>query len=316
MQKRALGKSGLEIVPLMFGGNVFGWTADEATSFRLLDAFVDRGFDAIDTANVYSVWLPGHQGGESETILGKWFAESGKRDKVMLATKVGFKMGDGSQGLKKDYILRSVEDSLKRLQTDVIDLYQSHTDDQETPLEETLGAYDELLKSGKVRAIGASNYTGDRLAEAEELSKQGGFPAYSTLQPEYNLYDRKKYETELAPVAERFGLGVIPYFSLASGFLTGKYQSLEDTKGAKRGSRVEKYFDDRGMRILKALKQVGEDTGAQQASVALAWLLAQPTITAPIASATSVEQMDALFAAVDLHLSDVQLKALTDASAL
>lgn len=316
MQKRTLGKSGLEIVPLMFGGNVFGWTADEATSFRLLDAFVDRGFDAIDTANVYSVWLPGHQGGESETILGKWFAESGKRDKVMLATKVGFKMGDGSQGLKKDYILRSVEDSLKRLQTDVIDLYQSHTDDQETPLEETLGAYDELLKSGKVRAIGASNYTGDRLAEAEELSKQGGFPAYSTLQPEYNLYDRKKYETELAPVAERFGLGVIPYFSLASGFLTGKYQSLEDTKGAKRGSRVEKYFDDRGMRILKALKQVGEDTGAQQASVALAWLLAQPTITAPIASATSVEQMDALFAAVDLHLSDAHLKALTDASAL
>ncbi len=314
MQKRALGKSGLEIVPLVFGGNVFGWTADEATSFRLLDAFVDRGFDAIDTANVYSVWIPGHQGGESETILGKWFAESGKRNKVVLATKVGFKMGDGSQGLKKEYILRSVEDSLKRLQTDVIDLYQSHTDDAETPLEETLGAYDQLIKSGKVRAIGASNYKGPRVAQAEQVASSHGLPAYTTLQPEYNLYDRHAYETELAPVAEQYGLGVIPYFSLASGFLTGKYQSLEDTKGAKRGSRVEKYFDERGMRILKALKQVSEETGAQQASVALAWLLAQPTITAPIASATSVEQMDALFAAVDLKLSEAQVNALSEAS--
>ncbi len=316
MQKRALGKSGLEIVPLVFGGNVFGWTADDATSFRLLDAFVDRGFDAIDTANVYSVWIPGHQGGESETILGKWFAQSGKRDKVVLATKVGFKMGDGSQGLKKGYIQRSVEDSLKRLQTEVIDLYQSHTDDAETPLEETLIAYDELIKSGKVRAIGASNYKGDRLAKAEEVAEQHSLSAYTTLQPEYNLYDREKYERDLAPIAERFGLGVIPYFSLASGFLTGKYQSLDDTKGAKRGSRVEKYFDDRGMRILKALKTVSEETGAQQASVALAWLLAQPTITAPIASATTVEQMDALFAAVDLKLSKEHVDALTQASSL
>ncbi|HLI77171.1 MAG TPA: aldo/keto reductase, partial [Acidobacteriaceae bacterium] len=248
MQKRALGKSGLEIVPLVFGGNVFGWTADEATSFRLLDAFVDRGFDAVDTANVYSAWVPGHQGGESETIIGKWFQQSGKRDKVVLATKVGFKMGDGSQGLKKEYILRSAEESLKRLQTDVIDLYQSHTDDQETPLEETLSAYDELIKSGKVRAIGASNYKGPRLEEAETVAQDQKLPAYTTLQPEYNLYDRKAYETDLAPVAQKFGMGVIPYFSLASGFLTGKYQSLEDTKGAKRGSRVEKYFDERGLR--------------------------------------------------------------------
>jgi aryl-alcohol dehydrogenase-like predicted oxidoreductase len=316
MQKRALGKSGLEIVPLVFGGNVFGWTADESTSFRLLDTFVDRGFDAIDTANVYSVWIPGHQGGESETILGKWFAQSGKRDKVVLATKVGFKMGDGTQGLKKDYILRSVEDSLKRLQTDVIDLYQSHTDDADTPLQETLSAYDQLIKEGKVRAIGASNYKAPRLQEAEQTAQSHGLPAYTTLQPEYNLYDRQAYETDLAPVAEQFGLGVIPYFSLASGFLTGKYQSLEDTKGAKRAARVEKYFDDRGLRILKALKQVSEETGAQQASVALAWLLAQPTITAPIASATSVEQMDALFAAVDLKLSASQLSALTEASSL
>lgn len=316
MQKRALGKSGLEIVPLVFGGNVFGWTADEATSFRLLDTFVDRGFDAVDTANVYSVWIPGHQGGESETILGKWFAQSGKRDKVVLMTKVGFKMGDGSQGLRKEYILRSAEESLKRLGTDRIDLYQSHTDDEETPLEETLMAYDELIRSGKVRAIGASNYKGNRLAKAEEVAEAHNLPAYSTLQPEYNLYDRQRYEQELAPVAERFGLGVIPYFSLASGFLTGKYQSLEDTKGAKRGSRVEKYFDDRGMRILKALKQVSEETGAAQASVALAWLLAQPTVTAPIASATSTEQTEALFAAVDLKLSAEQVKALTEASSL
>lgn len=316
MQKRALGKSGLEIVPLVFGGNVFGWTADEATSFRLLDAFVDRGFDAVDTANVYSAWVPGHQGGESETILGKWFAHSGKRNKVVLATKVGFKMGDGSQGLKKDYILRSAEESLRRLQTDVIDLYQSHTDDQDVPLDETLSAYDELIKSGKVRAIGASNYKGPRLAEAEEVAQKHGLPAYTTLQPEYNLYAREVYEADLAPVAQRLGLGVIPYFSLASGFLTGKYQSLEDTKGAKRGSRVEKYFDDRGMRILKALKQVSEEVNAEQASVALAWLMAQPAVTAPIASATSVEQTQALFAAVDLKLSEAQLSALTKASDL
>ncbi len=315
MQRRALGKSGLEIVPLMFGGNVFGWTADEVTSFRLLDVYVDRGFDAIDTANVYSVWVPGHQGGESETILGKWFARSGKRHKIMLATKVGFKMGDGSQGLGKQYILRAVEESLKRLQTDVIDLYQSHTDDGTTPFEETLSAYDELLKAGKVRAIGASNYTGARLTEAEHTAQAKALPVYTTLQPEYNLYAREKYETDLAPVAARYGLGVIPYFSLASGFLTGKYQSLEDTKSAKRGSRVERYFDDRGKRILAALKQVSEETGAQQASVALAWLMAQPTVTAPIASATSVEQMEALFAAVDLTLTQEQLKRLTDASA-
>jgi aryl-alcohol dehydrogenase-like predicted oxidoreductase len=263
---------------------------------------------------VYSVWIPGHQGGESETILGKWFAQGGKRDKVVLATKVGFKMGDGSQGLKKDYILRSVEDSLRRLQTEYIDLYQSHTDDEETPLEETLSAYQQLIESGKVRAIGASNYKGPRLKAALELAQDNTFPSYTTLQPEYNLYDRKAYESDLAPVAEQFGLGVIPYFSLASGFLTGKYQSLDDTKGAKRGSRVEKYFDDRGMKILKALKQVSEETGAQQASVALAWLLAQPTITAPIASATSTKQLDALFAAVDLQLSEAQVQALTEAS--
>jgi aryl-alcohol dehydrogenase-like predicted oxidoreductase len=314
MQTRVLGSSGLKIVPLVLGGNVFGWTIDEAQSFKILDAFVDRGFDCIDTANVYSSWVPGHKGGESETIIGKWFARSGKRDKVILATKVGMKMPDG-EGLRKDYILREVEQSLKRLQTDAIDLYQSHKDDESTPLEETLEAYAQLIKDGKVRAIGASNYKGARLTQAMETAKQHNLPAYTTLQPDYNLYDRQDYETDLAPVAAKYSLGVIPYFSLASGFLTGKYQSLEDTKGKNRGSRVEKYFNERGQKILAALKRVSDETGAQQASIALAWLLAQPTITAPIASATSTQQLDALFAAVDLKLSESQLKALTEASA-
>lgn len=315
MQTRALGNSGLQIVPLVLGGNVFGWTIDEAQSFQILDEFVERGFNCIDTADVYSAWVPGHSGGESETILGKWFARSGKRDKVILATKVGMKMPNAGEGLRKEYIVREVEDSLKRLQTEFIDLYQSHKDDESTPIEETLEAYAKLMKQGKVRAIGASNYKGARLTQAMETAKQHGLPAYATLQPDYNLYDRKDYETDLAPVAAKYGLGVIPYFSLASGFLTGKYQSLEDTKGKNRGSRVEKYFDDRGMRILGALKQVASETGAQQASIALAWLLAQPTITAPIASATSTQQLEALFAAVDLRLSGAQIKALTEASA-
>lgn len=310
-----IGKETLEIVPLVFGGNVFGWTADEATSFRLLDAFVDRGFDAIDTANVYSKWVPGHKGGESETILGKWFAKSGKRDKVKLFTKVGMEMPDGGKGLKKAYILKSVEESLQRLQTDTIDLYQSHQDDKDTPIDETLEAYAELIRSGKVRAIGASNYTGARLREALEIASREGLPAYTCLQPEYNLYDRANYENDLAPVVAESGIGCIPYFSLASGFLTGKYKSLADTQGAARGSRVEKYFDDRGMRILKALDEVSAETGAKQATVALAWVLAQPTITAPIASATKVEQLDALFAAVDLGLTEEQEKKLTKASA-
>ena len=309
-----VGNETLEIVPLVFGGNVFGWTADEATSFRLLDAFVDRGFDAVDTANVYSYWVPGHKGGESETILGKWFARSGKRDKVKLLTKVGSEMPNEGKGLRKDYILRAVEASLQRLQTDTIDLYQSHTDDKDTPLDETLEAYAELLKSGKVRAIGASNYSGARLREAMEIASRNKLPQYTTLQPEYNLYDRQQYETDLAPVAEEYGLGVIPYFSLASGFLTGKYRSIEDTQGKSRGTRVEKYLNDRGQRILDALNKVSQETGAKQATVALAWLLAQPTITAPIASATSVEQLDDLLAAPDLGLTAEQMKLLTDAS--
>ncbi|WP_158786900.1 aldo/keto reductase [Granulicella sp. L46] len=315
MRTRRLGDTDLEIVPVVFGGNVFGWTVDEARSFELLDAWVGRGFNCIDTADVYSVWMPGHVGGESETIIGKWLKQSGKRDEVVLLTKVGMEMKSGGKGLSKKYILEEVEESLKRLQTDRIDLYQSHTDDESVPLEETLEAYAQLIDEGKVRYIGASNYKGARLAEAEELAERQKLPAYKTLQPEYNLYDRQGYEEDLAAVAEKYGLGVIPYFSLASGFLTGKYQSAEDAKGKNREGRVQKYFDERGMKILKALKKVSEETGAEQAAVSLAWLLEQPTITAPIASATSTEQMEALFAAVDLNLSAAQLALLTDASA-
>jgi aryl-alcohol dehydrogenase-like predicted oxidoreductase len=309
------GTTDLAITPVVFGGNVFGWTADEARSFALLDAWVERGFNCVDTADVYSVWVQGHAGGESETIIGKWLARSGKRDKVVLLTKVGHKGMPGSEGLKKQYILREVEASLTRLQTDYVDLYQSHMDDAASPLEETLEAYAQLIDQGKVRYIGASNYTGARLAEAIELADEKKLPRYVTLQPEYNLHDRQTYEQDLAPVAAKYGLGVIPYFSLASGFLTGKYQSLEDAKGAKRESRVQRYFDERGMNILKALKQVSEETGVEQAAVSLAWLLAQPTVTAPIASATSVEQMEAMSAAVKLELSTLQVGMLTEASA-
>jgi aryl-alcohol dehydrogenase-like predicted oxidoreductase len=315
MQTRALGTSTLQVVPLMLGGNVFGWTVDAPTSFSILDAFVDRGFNFIDTADVYSRWLPGNHGGESETILGQWFKKSGKRDKVVLATKVGMDMGDGKQGLSKKYILEAVEASLKRLQTDHIELYQSHKDDEATPLQETLEAYQQLIQQGKVRLIGASNYKGDRLTQAIELARKHNLPVYQTLQPEYNLYDRQTYEQDLTPVAKKFNLGVIPYFSLASGFLTGKYKTLADTKGKNRGSRVEKYFDERGEKILKALAEVAQDSHAKQASVALAWLLAQPTITAPIASATSTDQLESLFAAVDLKLDATALDKLNQASA-
>ena len=315
MRTRRLGDTDLEIVPVVFGGTVFGWTVDEARSFELLDAWVDRGFNCIDTADVYSVWVPGHVGGESETVIGTWLKQSGKRDQVVLLTKVGFEMKSGGKGLSKKYILEEVEQSLKRLQTDRIDLYQSHTDDESVPLEETLEAYAQLIDEGKVRYIGASNYKGARLAEAEDLAEREKLPAYKTLQPEYNLHDRQGYEEDLAPVAEKYGLGVIPYFSLASGFLTGKYQSAEDAKGKNREARVQKYFDERGMKILKALKKVSEETGAEQAAVSLAWLLEQPTITAPIASATNTQQMEALFAAVELKLSAAQVALLTDASA-
>ncbi len=315
METRRLGTTNLQVAPLMLGGNVFGWTIDAETSFRVLDAFVDAGFNFIDTADVYSAWKPGNAGGgQSETILGQWFARSGKRDKVVLATKVGMDLGEGKKGLARNYIIQAAEASLKRLQTDHIDLYQSHTDDQSVPLDETLSAYRALIEQGKVTIIGASNYKADRLREALDVAKKESLPCYQTLQPEYNLYDRQDFEQNLQPVAKEVNLGVVPYFSLASGFLTGKYKTKADAEGKNRGSRVIKYFDDRGMKILKALDDVTAETGAKQATIALAWLLAQPTILAPIASATSTDQLKDLIAAPNLKLTEAQLQKLTAAS--
>lgn len=316
MQKRTLGNSSIEVAPLVFGGNVFGWTADEATSFSLLDAFTDAGLNFIDTADVYSAWVPGNQGGESETIIGKWFAKSGRRDKVVLATKVG--MLGNRKGLSAGNIRAAVEDSLRRLQTDYIDVYFSHLDDEDTPLAETLGAYQRLIEAGKVRVIGASNHSGERLSEALQVSRDStdsGLPAYQVIQPEYNLYDRAAYETGLEPVALAQRLDVVCYYALASGFLSGKYRSPDDLSKSARGRKVEAYMNERGFAILKALDEVAECHGSTPASVALAWLIARPSITAPIASATSVEQLESLVAAVHLTLSDADLRALNDASA-
>ena len=315
MKLRQLGDSQMQVAPLMFGGNVFGWTADAPTSYSILDAFVAHRFNFIDTADVYSRWFPGNKGGESETILGEWFARSGKRDQVILATKVGYDMGDDKKGLAPKYIFESVEGSLKRLQTDYIDLYQSHVDDATVPLDETLRAYQKLIEQGKVRMIGASNYTGARLREAVEVAKREGLPVYQTLQPHYNLYDRQGFEQDQQPVAKELEIGVIPYFSLASGFLTGKYKTKEDSAGAKREARVARFFDERGMKILAALEEVSMETGAKIATISLAWLMAQPTILAPIASATSVAQLEDLVAAPDLTLSQDALAKLNTASA-
>ncbi len=315
MEKRKLGNSGLEIYPLAFGGNVFGWTADERRSFELLDAFVDFGFNFIDTADVYSKWVPGNKGGESETVLGKWFKRSGKREKVILASKVGFELGPGKKGLSRTYILRAVEDSLARLQTDYIDLYQSHTDDPATPFEETLDAYRQLIREGKVRAIGASNHTAERLLQALEVSERQGFPRYESLQPFYNLYDRSDYEPKLEPLCREKGLGVICYYSLASGFLSGKYRSEKDLSRSVRGQRVAKYLNERGFRILQALDQVAKQHGSTPATISLAWLMARPGITAPIASATNLEQLETLIKAPQLKLDPSQIELLNQASA-
>ncbi|MGH8777757.1 aldo/keto reductase [Paraburkholderia sp.] len=313
MQKRIIGNSSVEVAPLMFGGNVFGWTADEATSFSILDAFVDAGLDFIDTADVYSSWVPGNRGGESETIIGKWLKKSGKREQIVLATKVG--KHPERAGLSAANIQAAVEDSLRRLQTDYIDIYFSHADATDTPLAETLGAYQRLIEAGKVRIIGASNYSGARVREALEVARQDGLPAYQLLQPEYNLYDRAAYERDLEPVALAEHLGVVPYYSLASGFLSGKYRSRSDLANRVRGSRVERYLDDRGLRILAALDQVAATHDTSPATVALAWLIARPSITAPIASATSLHQLKSLADAVHLALSDSDIRALNDASA-
>jgi aryl-alcohol dehydrogenase-like predicted oxidoreductase len=315
MFKRKLGNSELEIAPLVFGGNVFGWTADEPTSFKLLDAFVDAGFDLIDTADVYSHWAPGNSGGESETVIGKWLQQSGKRDRVLIATKVGKKMGPGRKGLSRAYIMRAVEDSLRRLKTDTIDLYQSHEDDPDTPLEETLEAFDQLIRQGKIRYIGASNYTADRLRQALEVSRREGLPNYVSLQPHYNLYERAQFEDDLQPLCLEAELGVIPYFSLAAGFLTGKYRSEKDLADRARAEMVKKYLDERGRRILDALDEVASENGLTPAKVALAWLKAQPGITAPIASATSLEQMQELIEAATLELESAALERLNRASA-
>jgi aryl-alcohol dehydrogenase-like predicted oxidoreductase len=315
MQKRRLGNSGLEISPLVFGGNVFGWTADEATSFRLLDAFVAAGFNAIDTADVYSKWVPGHAGGESETILGKWLARSGNRGKVIVATKVGLEMAPDKKGLSKLYILRAAEDSLRRLQTDTIDLYQSHTDDADTPIEETLAAYAQLISQGKVRAIGASNYKADRFAAALEISKKMGLPRYASLQPNYNLYDRADYEAQLEPLCRKEGIGVINYFPLASGFLSGKYRSAADVEQRPRARMLKKYVNERGFKILTALDRVAKEYDATPARVSLSWLLARPSITAPIVSATSIEQLNDLISSVELKLDRPSIELLNEASA-
>lgn len=316
MSKKALGRSGIQVPPLTFGGNVFGWTADEATSFNLLDALVANELNFIDTADVYSSWAPGNKGGESETVIGNWLKKSGKRDRVIIATKVGKPMGEGKQGLSPRYIRQAVEDSLRRLQTDYIDLYQSHDDDRDTPLAETLAAFDELIKAGKVRAIGASNYQADRLEEALKISEQNGLARYETLQPEYNLYAREGYEKALEAVAQQHDLGVINFFSLASGFLTGKYRSEKDIGKSQRGDTiVNRYLNPRGFRILAALDQVAGKYHTTPAQISLAWLIARPSITAPIVSATSLKQLDELVSATRLQLDAGDIKLLNEASA-
>jgi len=314
MQKRELGASGIKVTPFCFGGNVLGWTADERASFDLLDAYVNSGLDFIDTADVYSGWVPGNKGGESEAIIGKWLKRSAKRDKVIIATKVGKPMGPDKKGLSRLYITRAVEDSLKRLQTDYIDLYQSHDDDKNTPLLETMETFTDLIKQGKVRTIGASNYGADRFKQALEVSKKNGLETYQTLQPEYNLYDREGYEKELEPICQKNNIGVITYYSLASGFLTGKYRSQDDLSKSQRGGGVMKYLNDRGFEILDALDKVSKEYNSTPASVAIAWIIARPGITAPIASATSIKQLNETTKAIELNLHKDAIDMLTQAS--
>lgn len=313
MELRRLGKSDLKIAPLVLGGNVFGWTADEATSFRILDAFVDGGFNAVDTADVYSRWSPAG-GGASETVIGNWFKAHGKRDKVVLMTKFGSEMGEGMKGLSAKYMVEAVEASLKRLQTDVIDLYQSHRDDPDTPQEETAEAYDRLVKAGKVRAIGSSNFEPARLKSALDISAAHGWARYNSEQPLYNLYDRAGFEAGLQQLCIEAEVGVIPYYGLASGFLTGKYRSEADLAKSPRGRGVKRYLDERGLRILAVLDEVSAALNATPAQVALAWVMAQPGLTAPIASATGVEQLKELMGAASLKLTEQDLARLNWAS--
>ncbi|MGH8325726.1 MAG: aldo/keto reductase, partial [Steroidobacteraceae bacterium] len=279
---RPLGRSGLKTLPLALGGNVFGWTADEKTSFELLDRFVDAGFSLIDTADVYSKWVPDHAGGESETILGRWMKSRGNRARVLLATKVGGEIVQGRRGLTAAHIKWAVEESLRRLQTDYIDLYQAHYDDPAVSFEETLRAFGDLIAAGKVRAIGVSNHDAPRLQAALDAGKAHGLPRYETLQPLYNLYDRQDFEQKLAPICRAEGLGVINYYSLASGFLTGKYRTEQDVSASARQRSNRKYMTERGFRILDALDAVAARAGVRQAQVAIAWLVSRPEVTAPI----------------------------------
>ena len=315
MKKRQLGSSGLEVSTLALGTNVFGWTVDEQTAFTILDAFVDAGGNLIDTADTYSRWVEGNRGGESETVIGKWLKRSGKRNRVVIATKVGSEMRPGKKGLSKSYILQAAEDSLKRLQTEVIDLYQSHRDDPDTPQEETFEAYAQLLKQGKVRLIGASNFSAERLARAVQIGEERGLPRYVSLQPRYNLYDRAEYEQSLEPVCREKGLGVITYYSLASGFLTGKYRSAQDLSKSIRGQGITIYLNKRGFRILDALSCIADRCHSSPAAVSLAWLMTRPGVTAPIASVTSLGQLRELLAGSQLDIDAASLNELTRASA-
>ena len=315
MDLRRLGQSNLYIAPLMLGGNVFGWNVDEATSFALLDAFIDAGFNAVDTADTYSRWVPGHQGGESEIVIGNWLKRSGKRDKVVIATKVGNDMGEG-KNVTTAYILRAAEACLQRLQVDCIDLLQTHFDNEATPVEETMSAYAQLIAQGKVRAVGASNMTPARLSASLEASRRLGIPRYEALQPLYNLYDRAGFESDYAPICRAEGLGVIPYYSLASGFLTGKYRSEADAgKSAVRGGRMKQYLNARGLRILAALDEVAKRHGATPAQITLAWLMARPEVTAAISSATSMAQLNDIMKAPEIKLTGEDIAALDKASA-
>lgn len=316
MQNRTLGRTGLSVAPIVFGGNVFGWTADEKTSFQLLDAFFDAGFNAIDTADVYSAWVPGHQGGESEAIIGKWLKSgSVKRDDAVIITKVGFDNNERKTGLSADWIAKAVDDSLRRLQTDYIDLYLAHKPDDAVPLEETLGAFARLKEAGKVRAIGCSNYNAQQLQASLDVAEATGLGRFDVLQPEYNLYTRDKFEGPLADLCAREEIGVINYYSLAAGFLTGKYRIKADTEGVARSYRVANYLDPRGLAILGAMDAIAAETGARHADIALAWLLAKPSVTAPIASATSLSQLESFKRAVNLRLSDEMIRLLDEAGA-
>jgi aryl-alcohol dehydrogenase-like predicted oxidoreductase len=314
MEKRSLGQSTLQVPPITFGCNVFGWTVDEKTSFSLLDAWLDAGFNFLDTADVYSRWHTGNSGGESETIIGNWMRARNNRDKIVLATKLGIEMAPGKKGLSRTYMQQAVDASLRRLQTDYIDLYQSHRDDPETPIEETLAGYADLIKQGKVREIGASNFSADRLAESLKISTDKGLPRYQSLQPQYSLVERDQFEGPLEALCLREKIGVICYYSLASGFLTGKYRSQADTAGRPRGAGVAKYLNDYGFGVLKALDEVAKRYEAKPGQIAIAWLIARPSVTAPIASATNLEQVGELVEAAEIELDAESIEKIDAAS--